>query len=173
MVKISPQANSDRPEDWGGWSGQACILWIISAGDSEKLSPFPSLWELSYTSVGLLALGRNLTHRDAYQRNYPFNIWIQSPVAFEGTGRSHKTALDTSPSAKSLPLFLFQNHPPSWGFLSQERHLPTRVLTHQRVGKKRTGGSRSCKAKRIFVTSRLILPLYYFFATGKMDTTGF
>lgn len=89
----------------------------------------------------------NLRHRDPCNKeSMPF-LWILSPSWFEETGRSHKISFDAYPLARSLLLFLFQNHPPSWGFLSRERHLSTRVLTHQRVGKKRTGRSGSCKAK--------------------------
>lgn len=113
-----------------------------------KIFPLlPHLCENSYTLREPLIVTGNLRHRDPCNKESTPFLWILSPSWFEETGRSHKTSFDAYPLARSLPLFLFQNHPPSWGFLSQERHLSTRVLTHQRVGKKRTGRSGSCKAK--------------------------
>lgn len=172
MIDILPIDNSGRPEGWGGLRGQEWVFWITSRGDSEKsLSFFPMFVRTLIYFRGATDCGWELeTHRPFYQRNYTFKLWFQSPAAFEETGRSHKTSLDTSPSARSLPLFLFQNHPPSWGFLSQEKHLSTGVLTHQRVGKKRTGGSGSCKARGIFFLWWLIPHHHhYFFVTEKID----
>lgn len=85
------------------------------------------------------------THRPLYQRNCAFHLWILSL----GDLKSRKIPQDFlgyfSLSQVFATIFV-QNHPPSWGFLYQERHLSTRVLTHQRVGKNSTGGSGSHKA---------------------------
>lgn len=85
----------------------------------------------------------------------------------------HKTAWDTSPSGRPLPLFLFQNHPPSWGFLSQERHLTPEFSPTSRVGKKRTVEVGAMRQKKEYFS---LLPDFCSFTNvftpRKTDTWG-